>query len=131
MKNKPIIFALAVLAAIDLVVFIYLLISSLSNPDVSKDVIHSAFFTGTTTATHYTFTGLTGLTTYYVWVYANCAEGMSDYITAATNYVNYQTINGDPVAKNNLTMQLIFGDVREPWHEFNYPDLKKMFPMSV
>jgi len=47
MKNKPIIIALAILAAIDLVVFIYLLISSLSNPDVSKDVIHSAFFTGT------------------------------------------------------------------------------------
>ena len=47
MKNKPIIIAFAVLAAIDLVVFVYLLISSLSNPDVSKDVIHSAFFTGT------------------------------------------------------------------------------------
>ena len=47
MKNKSIIIALAVCAAIDLVVFIYLLISSLSNPDVSKDVIHSAFFTGT------------------------------------------------------------------------------------
>ena len=47
MKNKPIIIALAVLAAIDLVVFVYLLISSLSNSDVSKDVIHSAFFTGT------------------------------------------------------------------------------------
>ena len=47
MKNKPLIIALAVLAAIDLVVFIYLLISSFSNPDVSKDVIHSAFFTGT------------------------------------------------------------------------------------
>ena len=47
MKNKPIIIALAILAAIDLVVFIYLLISSLSNPDVSKDVIHSAFFTVT------------------------------------------------------------------------------------
>ena len=47
MKNKSIIIALAVLAAIDLVVFIYLLISSLSKPDVSKDVIHSAFFTGT------------------------------------------------------------------------------------
>lgn len=29
---------------------------------------------------------------------------------------------------NNLTAQLIFGDVKEPWHEFNYPDLKKMFP---
>lgn len=29
---------------------------------------------------------------------------------------------------NNLTAQLIFGDAREPWHEFNYPDLKKMFP---
>ena len=47
MKNKPIIIALAVLAAIDLIVFVYLLISSLSNPDVSKDVIHSALFTGT------------------------------------------------------------------------------------
>ena len=47
MKNKPIIIALAVLATINLVVFIYLLVSSLSNPDVSKDVIHSAFFTGT------------------------------------------------------------------------------------
>ena len=47
MKNKPIIIALAALAAIDLVVFVYLLISSLSNPDVSKDVIHSALFTGT------------------------------------------------------------------------------------
>jgi len=29
---------------------------------------------------------------------------------------------------NNLVAQLIFGDVREPWHEFNYPDLKKEFP---
>lgn len=47
MENKPIIIALAVCAAIDLVVFIFLLISSLSNPDVPKDVIHSAFFTGT------------------------------------------------------------------------------------
>ena len=47
MKNKPIIIALAVCAAIDLIVFVYLLISSLSNPEVSKDVIHSAFFTGT------------------------------------------------------------------------------------
>ena len=32
---------------------------------------------------------------------------------------------------NNLTAQLIFGDVREPWHEFHYPDLKKMFPEYV
>ena len=47
MKNKSIIIAFAVLAAIELIVFVYLLISSLSNPDVSKDVIHSAFFTGT------------------------------------------------------------------------------------
>lgn len=30
---------------------------------------------------------------------------------------------------NNLTAQLIFGDEREPWHEFVYPDLKKMFPL--
>lgn len=30
---------------------------------------------------------------------------------------------------NNLTAQLIFGDVREPWHQFNCPDLKKMFPL--
>ena len=51
----------------------------------------TAFFTGTTTATHYSFTGLTGLTTYYVWVYANCAEGMSDYITASTT-----TLASDP-----------------------------------
>ena len=29
---------------------------------------------------------------------------------------------------NNLVAQLIFGDVREPWHEFVYPDLKKEFP---
>ena len=29
---------------------------------------------------------------------------------------------------NNLTAQLIFGDEREPWHEFVYPDLKAMFP---
>ena len=29
---------------------------------------------------------------------------------------------------NNLTAQLIFGSIKEPWHEFNYPDLKKMFP---
>lgn len=29
---------------------------------------------------------------------------------------------------NNLVAQLIFGDVREPWHEFVYPDLKKKFP---
>lgn len=32
---------------------------------------------------------------------------------------------------NNLTAQLIFGDVKEPWHEFNYPDLKAMFPEYV
>ena len=30
---------------------------------------------------------------------------------------------------NNLTAQLIFGDVKEPWHEFVYPDLKKKFPL--
>ena len=29
---------------------------------------------------------------------------------------------------NNQSAQIIFGDVKEPWHEFNYPDLKKMFP---
>jgi len=29
---------------------------------------------------------------------------------------------------NNLTAQLIFGDVKEPWHEFNYPNLKEEFP---
>ena len=29
------------------------------------------------------------------------------FVTAATNYVNYQTINGDPIAKNNLTMQSV------------------------
>ena len=30
---------------------------------------------------------------------------------------------------NNLTAQLIFGDDKEPWHEFVYPDLKAMFPL--
>lgn len=29
---------------------------------------------------------------------------------------------------NNLTAQLIFGDVKEPWHQFNYPNLKEKFP---
>ena len=29
------------------------------------------------------------------------------FVTAATNYVNYQTINGDPIAKNNQTMQSV------------------------
>ena len=47
MNNKPIIVALAVCAIVDLIVFIYLLISSFQNPVVSKDVVHSAFFTGT------------------------------------------------------------------------------------
>ena len=51
----------------------------------------SAIFTGTTTATHYTFTGLTGLTNYYVWVYANCSVGMSDYATASAS-----TLGSDP-----------------------------------
>ena len=37
------------------------------------------------------------------------ATNATIFITAATNYVNYQTINGDPVAKNNLTMQLLKG----------------------
>ena len=29
---------------------------------------------------------------------------------------------------NNLVAQLIFGDVKEPWHEFNCPNLKEEFP---
>lgn len=29
---------------------------------------------------------------------------------------------------NQLTTRIIFGDVKEPWHEFNYPDLKAKFP---
>ena len=29
---------------------------------------------------------------------------------------------------NNLTAQLIFGDVKEPWHDFMYPNLKEKFP---
>ena len=29
---------------------------------------------------------------------------------------------------NNLTAQLIFGNVKEPWHEFVYPNLKEKFP---
>ena len=51
----------------------------------------AALATYTTTATHYTFTGLTGLTTYYVWVYANCTPGMSDPATASAT-----TLGSDP-----------------------------------
>lgn len=51
----------------------------------------AALNTATTTNTHYTFTGLTGLTTYYVWVYANCANGMSDPISASIT-----TLGADP-----------------------------------
>ena len=29
---------------------------------------------------------------------------------------------------NQLTTRIIFGDVKEPWHDFNYPDLKAKFP---
>lgn len=29
---------------------------------------------------------------------------------------------------NQLTTRIIFGDVKEPWHQFNYPDLKAKFP---
>ena len=29
---------------------------------------------------------------------------------------------------NQLTTRIIFGDVKEPWHQFNYPDLKSKFP---
>ena len=29
---------------------------------------------------------------------------------------------------NQLTTRIIFGDAREPWKEFNYPDLKSKFP---
>ena len=29
---------------------------------------------------------------------------------------------------NQMTTKIIFGNVREPWHEFNYPDLKELFP---
>lgn len=45
----------------------------------------------TTTANHYTFTGLTGLTTYYVWVYANCSGSLSDAATAVAT-----TLGSDP-----------------------------------
>ena len=51
----------------------------------------AAFFTGTTTSTHYTFTGLSGITTYYVWVYANCSVGLSDPATASAT-----TLASDP-----------------------------------
>ena len=37
------------------------------------------------------------------------ATNATIFITAATNYVNYQTINGDPIAKNNQTMQQLQG----------------------
>ena len=29
---------------------------------------------------------------------------------------------------NNQSAEIIFGDVKEPWHEFNKPDLTKLFP---
>ena len=29
---------------------------------------------------------------------------------------------------NQMTTKIIFGDVREPWHEFNYPNLAEKFP---
>ena len=51
----------------------------------------TAIATATTTSTHYTFTGLTGLTTYYVWVYANCTVGMSYAATASAT-----TLGSDP-----------------------------------
>ena len=51
----------------------------------------AALFTDTTSATNYTFTGLTGLTTYYVWVYANCTAGLSDPATASAS-----TLGADP-----------------------------------
>ena len=51
----------------------------------------AALYTYTTTATHYTFTGLTGLTTYHVWVYANCGSLLSDPIHATTT-----TLGSDP-----------------------------------
>ena len=35
------------------------------------------------------------------------------------------TVNDTP---NQLSTRFIFGDVREPWHQFNYPDLKAKFP---
>ena len=51
----------------------------------------AALYTATTTATHYSFTGLTGLTTYYVWVYANCGSLLSDPIGASAT-----TLGSDP-----------------------------------
>lgn len=30
---------------------------------------------------------------------------------------------------NNQSAQLIFGNIKEPWHDFIYPDLKKKFPL--
>ena len=29
---------------------------------------------------------------------------------------------------NQMTTKIIFGDVKEPWHEFNYPNLAELFP---
>ena len=29
---------------------------------------------------------------------------------------------------NQMTTKIIFGNVREPWHEFNYPNLAELFP---
>ena len=51
----------------------------------------AALYTATTVGTSYTFTGLTGLTTYYVWVYANCGSLLSEPISATAT-----TLGADP-----------------------------------
>ena len=51
----------------------------------------AAIATYTTTNTHYSFTGLTALTNYYVWVYANCSGALSDPVMAMST-----TLGADP-----------------------------------
>lgn len=51
----------------------------------------SAFFTDTCTTTDYTFTGLTGVTHYYVWIYTLCTNGLSDVLAG-----DFTTLAADP-----------------------------------
>lgn len=51
----------------------------------------SAFLIDTTAVTNYSFTGLAAITTYYVWVYNNCLNGISDLLST-----NFATLAADP-----------------------------------
>lgn len=50
-----------------------------------------AFLVDTVSAATATFSGLSGLTTYYVWIYNNCVTGLSDVLTGS-----FTTLGADP-----------------------------------